>query len=484
MCSHRFTRLVTLALVAVLVMALAPARLERAQAAGGVLAYGDRVTGQISNASYFELWEFSGNKGDYIQVLMEGDAQLDAYLGIIDAVSEQVLAEDDDSGGGSNAYIEMTLPSSGSFVIVATRYNFDVGTSQGRYALSLAGNGAAQNVSNTSPGASTEPVELDAGVWYMGNIVLAEPVGGTIDNRSFAQLYSLDLQAGTEIIVAMLADASTLDPYLIFATEDGDVLAEDNDSGAQAGVGKTDAFVALTIQQSGTYYVIATRAGAGQGMSSGAYMLIAAIPEAEGPVQEEPTADDDLPPGVDAMGMIQVGQQASGTIAKDSFVHIYGIEGQAGEQVTITMRGTGGLDAYLGLIAPNDEVIAEDDDSAGGSDAQISIRLPESGTYVIVATRNGLDSGTTTGSYTLEVTSGPPPAPEGQTGLGGFGGLPGRAFEVEGGQTFYLRGFGATSDPAKNPPIKAFALNNTLPGRPGGLRPNQISLNFEEIKWE
>jgi hypothetical protein len=486
MCSHRFTRLVTLALVAVLVMALAPARLERAQAAGGVLAYGDRVTGQISNASYFELWEFAGNKGDFIQVLMEGDVQLDAYLGVIDKVSQQVLAEDDDSGGGSNAYIEMTLPASGAYVIVATRYNFDVGTSQGKYALSLAGNGAAQNVSNTPPAASTEPVEVDTGVWYMGDIALSEPASGTIDSRSFAQLYSLDLQAGTEIVVAMLADGSTLDPYLIFVTEDGDVLAEDNDSGAQVGVGKTDAVLALTIDQSGTYFVIATRAGADQGMSSGAYVLIAAIPDTQGqgPVQEQPTADDNLPDGVDAMGMIQVGQQASGAISADSFIHLYGFDGQAGEQVTITMRGTGGLDSYLGVIDPNDEVIAEDDDSAGGSDAQISIRLPESGTYVIVVTRNGLDAGMTTGSYTLDVTSGAPPAPEGQTGLGGFGGLPGRAFEVEGGQTFYLRGFGASSDPAKNPPIKAFALNSTLPGRPSGLRINQISLNFEEIKWK
>lgn len=485
MFSHSFARLVTLVLIAMLAVAMVPAQSERVQAAGGVLTYGDRVTGQISSANYFELWEFSGNRGDHIQILMEGDAQLDSYLGIIDQASEQVLAEDDDSGGGSNAYIEMTLPSSGSFIIVATRYNFDAGTSQGKYTLSLTGSGSTQNVSNTSSSAATEPMEIDAGVWYMGDIMLDQSVDGVIENNAYAQLYSLDLQAGTEIVVAMLAYNSPLDSYLLFATEEGDVLAEDDDTGAQVnGAGQLDAFLDLTISQTGTYFVIATRSGAEMGTTTGEYMLIIAVPEsgADAPVQEQPTSDDDLPTGVDSMGTIQVGQQASGAISSSSFMHLYSFEGQAGEQITITMRGTGGLDAYLGIIDPNKELLAEDDDSAGGSDAQISIRLPESGMYVIVVTRNGLDDGSTMGNYTLEINSGVPTAPEGQTGLGGFGGLPGRAFKVEGGPTFYLRGFGASSDPAKNPPIKAFIQNNALPGREGGLRLSQITLNLAEIQ--
>ncbi len=101
MLSNRFVRLVTLAVIATLILALAPSMPDKAQAAGGVLAYGDVVNGQISNANYYEMWQFEGSKGDHIGITMEGDGQLDPYVGLIEGASEQVLAEDDDSGGNS-----------------------------------------------------------------------------------------------------------------------------------------------------------------------------------------------------------------------------------------------------------------------------------------------------------------------------------------------------------------------------------------------
>ncbi|RPI96264.1 MAG: hypothetical protein EHM39_11005, partial [Chloroflexi bacterium] len=469
MLSRQVTRWFTLALVVMMAAALAPA-VGVSHAAGGVLAYGDVVNGKINNAAYFEAWEFEGSKGDHVEILMEGDGQLDPYLGVIEAASEQVLAEDDDSAGNSNAYIEMTLPSSGAFVIVATRYNLDAGTSQGSYTLSLAGGGntttTTSTVSNTSP---SEPEEIDEGIWYMGDASMTEAMSGSIENDAFAQLYSVELEAGSEFVAAMFADGSSLDPYLILMNEEGDVLAEDDDSGADIeGAGKSDALIYVVVPDSGLYFIAATRAGVAQGKTTGAYALIAGIPEAsqEDPIDEpEPVSNEELPPGVEVMGMIEVGQTGQGTIGNDSFFHLYAFEGQAGQQITITMRGTGGLDAYLGVLDPNDEVIAEDDDSGGGTDAQISLHLPESGVYVIVASRNGMDQGMSEGDYTLEVVEGTPEAPEGQTGIGGFGGLPGRAVQVEEGQTLYLRGTGASEDPAKNSPVEQFVQGSTLPGR-------------------
>ena len=460
--SFRFSRLMALALVAALLVALVPA-LPKAQAAGGVMAYGDTVSGQIDSKTYFELWQFDGNKGDRVRITMTGSGGLDPYLGLIDGATEQVLAEDDDSAGNSNALIDMTLSASGSFVIVATRYDFDQGTSQGQYSLELAGN----NSPTSNPAAPSEPQELEPGVFFMGVMTLGEPVTGEISANSYAQIYSVDLQAGTQIVAGMFAgEGSSVDAYLIFATEAGDVLAEDDDSGAEVFGNKTDALVSLTVQQTGSYLVVATRSGLDAGKSAGAYMMFVGVPEPEEP--QEPVSNE-LPPGMVYMGDIAAGGTGSGTITSDAYMHLYTLEGTAGDEITITATGTGGLDAYLGLLDPNDEVIAEDDDSAGGTDAQIAITLPESGTYIIIMTRNGIDQGTSTGDYTLQVTAGTPAAPTGQTGVGGFGGLPGRAFAVDGG-TFYLRGFGATDDPAKASPVQGFINSQALPGRGAGLR--------------
>jgi len=467
MLAQRFVRWLVIAIV----VTLAVPALPHVAAAGGAIVYGEVVSGVITSKAYFELWTFTGTRGDRVQILMEGDGALDPYLGLIYTPTEEVIAEDDDSGGNSNAYLNVTLPETGEYLIVATRYDLDTGTSTGMYTLSLAGSSGPVNVSTT-----TGPQEISPGVFYMG----------ALSDSAYAHLYELELQAGTELVVAMFAtEGSALDPYLGFGTEDGDVLAEDDDSGPQVDGGMFDAYLRLTIAQTGTYLILATRAGLELGTSSGDYVLIAGIPDETIGVQEQTT--EQLPPGMAYMGMIEAGATMTGTITADTYFHIYEYIGTAGEQITVTMTGTGGLDSYLGILDPSDEVIAEDDDSAGGLDAQISIRLPESGSFLIIATRSGIDEGTTTGPYSLTLTPGTPPPPAGTTStVGGFGGLPGRAFEVE-GDVFYLRGFGASDSDEKCSSLGAFAAVCAVEAVPGRaaytpLRSSRIVISLEEIQ--
>ncbi|NLF79433.1 MAG: hypothetical protein GX573_27385 [Chloroflexi bacterium] len=459
---------VAVVVVVALVAALVPT-ITRAEAAGGMINYGDIVYGTLNNVNYFEIWQFNGQQGDRIRITMTGDGVLDPYLGLIEATSEQVLVEDDDSGGNSNALIETTLPSSGQFLIIATRYNFDTGTSQGNYSLELSGGaGLQQNVSYTSG-----PEEIEPGVYFMGDLVLAEPVSGQLDDSSFFQIYSVELQAGTDVVVAMFADSSMLDPYVVFADEDGNVLAEDDDSGPDIGGAKTDSYLLLSISQSGTYLVGATRAGIDLGKSSGAYSLLVGVPEQDTP---DPV-NQPMPAGMEYLGEIAFGASVSGSITANSFMHLYDFYGEAGQMVTINMTGADGLDAYLGLLDPNDQVIAEDDDSAGDLNAQIAIRLPESGWYVIAATRVGIDEGTSTGGYSLQLFEGTPQPANETSGIAGFGGLPGRAFQTE-DATFYLRGFGSTDNPAKATPLEQFVTpDEDLPGRSFQVDDVKFALN-------
>lgn len=472
MLSTRFSRLVVTVLVAALMAALVPV-LHHAEAVGASsIAYGQTVTGQINNQNYFEVWQFQGTKGDHVQIAMRGDGKLDSYLGLLDGTSQNVLIEDDDSGGNMDAYIETTLPATDSYIIVATRNGFDSGSSTGQYQLILKGGAGPQaNVQTVSnPGTTTQPQQVSPGVYLMGELPMSTQMPGTISSNSYAQIYPIQLQKGTDLLVAMFADKSSLDCYLIFADSQGNLLTEDDNSGSQVQGSRTDSFLRLTIPKTDTYLIGATRAGMDQGTTTGNYVLIATTPQAQNtPSQPQPEPQQNQPPaGVEQMSAVSAGDTVSGTISAKSFVHLYPFSGQAGEQITITMSGTsGGLDAYLGIIDPKQNVIAEDNDSGGGTNAQISIRLPDSGTYYIVATRSGIDQGSTQGDYTLTVIDGAPAAPAGVTGSGGFGGLPGRAFPIE-GSTFYLRGFGRSENPAKATPLESFLQSGQteqLPGR-------------------
>jgi hypothetical protein len=101
---------------------------------------------------------------------------------------------------------------------------------------------------------------------------------------------------------------------------------------------------------------------------------------------------------------IAIGDTVEGTIDPQNAQVLYALTAEAGNSVIITMRGGGGLDSYLFLKDASGETLAEDDDSAGGSDAQIKFTFTAAGTFTIVATSSG---GRTSGAYTLKVEPGP-----------------------------------------------------------------------------
>src|SRR5581483_10578570 len=102
--------------------------------------------------------------------------------------------------------------------------------------------------------------------------------------------------------------------------------------------------------------------------------------------------------------LIAIGDTVEGTIDPQNAQALYALTVEAGNSVIITMRGGGGLDSYLFLKDVSGKTLAEDDDSGGGSDAQIKFTFTAAGTYTIVATSSG---GRTSGAYTLKVEPGP-----------------------------------------------------------------------------
>lgn len=105
--------------------------------------------GTMNDESYFDTWTYHGSAGEAITLTMSS-SDLDPFLLVFRGSFEdgEWLAEDDDSGGGLDAAVTLTLPTSGAYTVVAN--TFDAGQT-GSYQISVA----------EAP--STDPVHFNTG---------------------------------------------------------------------------------------------------------------------------------------------------------------------------------------------------------------------------------------------------------------------------------------------------------------------------------
>jgi len=82
----------------------------------------------------------------------------------------------------------------------------------------------------------------------------------------------------------------------------------------------------------------------------------------------------------------------TGTLSSDDGLSVrgsygkgYSFYGEIGQNVVITMTSQN-IDSYLYLLDDSESILSDDDDGAGGSNAQIALTLPYTGTYYIQAT--------------------------------------------------------------------------------------------------
>ena len=96
--------------------------------------------------------------------------------------------------------------------------------------------------------------------------------------------------------------------------------------------------------------------------------------------------------------------------ADSTYAQEWRLPGKAGETVTIDLMSDA-FDAYLYLLGPTfasgGTPPPQDDDSGGRCNARLSVRLPATGDYLIVATSRERRA---TGRFTLTVTAGTKPA--------------------------------------------------------------------------
>lgn len=88
--------------------------------------------------------------------------------------------------------------------------------------------------------------------------------------------------------------------------------------------------------------------------------------------------------------------------ADNSYYDAYSFEGRSGQRVVVEMNSDN-IDAYLILLSPQGRDLLQDDDGGGGSNARLTVTLPEDGTYTVLANSYGPRE---TGSYDLRLLAG------------------------------------------------------------------------------
>lgn len=155
-----------------------------ASAAEGVIAYGQTVSGEISNTTYRQVWAFRGAQGDIVDVLMTATSgTLDPVVSLISPEENLLGTSQQGASEQDAALFVVRLPSDGVYTIVTRRVgenSGELGTTEGSYRLALT---LRRSSREELPAMSTR-------------LALGETMRGRLDADIPTALYSLEAPGG------------------------------------------------------------------------------------------------------------------------------------------------------------------------------------------------------------------------------------------------------------------------------------------------
>lgn len=372
------------------------------------IALGQTLSGRLASTdfrrpdgSYADAYVYNGRAGEVITVTLRSNA-FDAWA-VVDDPNGPMREHDDDSGGNLDAQLSVTLPHAGQYLIVA---NSVAEGATGAYTMSLTSGG-------TPGGGGNDGGQVSSGDEF--DVRTATPIrpGQTVtgslsrsdtrrDDGSYADSYLYNGRAGERITVTLRA--SGFQPWVVVDEPAGPFREH------IGGRGGNTAVLSVTLPRTGRYIILANSVNAG---GTGTYSLSVQGGGGGGSVDGNPRPSagggeiSDM--DVRSLPRIAPGQQVSGRLTTSDFLRsdgsyadAYVYQGRAGETITVTLRSPD-LDAWLVVDEPDGPFRETDDDSAGGTDSELTVTLPRSGVYLIVANSVGDPN---TGRYTLSVRRG------------------------------------------------------------------------------
>jgi hypothetical protein len=323
-----------------------------------------------------QAWTFTGEEGNEVILFLPRNvgSRLDPFIEL-QAPDGQLLARDDDSGGGLNSFLQGVLPTGGTYTLAVSSAREDCG---GEYRLSVERDWGAQSR-------------------LRGDMPLGDAVSGSLNLDTRRDVWSFPATAGQRMTFTLNTNGPT---RLQIAAPDGSWEQARSSRGRPLGLSFEPA-------ESGTYQAVV-------------------FLDSSRPIDYDVTLERGFGRLINEKGPASLTEPMRGEIVFADGRDLYTFQGRQGQQVRIALDrpGRSQLDPYLELRDPTGRTIAEDDDSGGELNSLIQITLPATGEYTIVA--HGL--GDTAGPYVLTVTlsgEGGAPGPAPTPGPGGPSPSPG-----------------------------------------------------------
>jgi hypothetical protein len=215
---------------------------------------------------------------------------------------------------------------------------------------------------------------------------------GTIDDEHPLTYFAFAAQQGDLVTITMTRTSDDLIPLIGVQDINGNLLDRET-----ADLSERRAVMNFLVPQTGWYAVIATREDVDEGTSSGNYQLQFAGSSFIG----ESAAAPDI--GVTAT-VVRSGQVAEGDVSDDQVTFYYLISLERSEAVTLTMRRTtGDLEPVVAMMDTDLSVIERGRPDLAGRTSTLTFTAPTSGWYVIAATRDDAEAGTSLGGFALQI---------------------------------------------------------------------------------
>jgi len=219
------------------------------------------------------------------------------------------------------------------------------------------------------------------------------------------QVWALDTSVGDHLQIDMRS--GDFDPYLyVVGPGLGEGLMDDD------GGDGLNARLCLAVEQPGEYRVVASSLSS----AVGGYTLQVAGREGvtNGTCPEDDTSDsgdvDDIAQLATEDRVLRIGSDVDGTLSSSdrtvlgSPAQAWALEGVSGQSVSIDLISDE-FDAYLLVQGPGLDAWLQDDDGAGGCNSRVTLDLPETGLFRVVAS----SLGSNVGFYRLVVSEVPGP---------------------------------------------------------------------------